>query len=73
MSEHRETTVVIPQLPWGISQEEEGLFIFRNQTILGSIVQIRRYFTMAIFYSMAIKAINQKVNASKFINLVVKD
>lgn len=65
--------VIIPQLPWGVSQQEEGLFIFGNQTIPGSTVQIRRYFTMAVFYNMAIKAIKQKVNTSKFINLVVKD
>lgn len=69
ISEHRGA----PQFPGGFSPQEERLFIFGRQTIPGSTVQICRYFTVAVFYSMAIKAIKQKVNTSKFINLVVKD
>lgn len=56
-----------------ISEQEERPFISRNQTIAGSVAQICRYFTMAVFYGMAIKVIKQKVNTSKSINLVVKD
>lgn len=63
----------VPKSAGDILEQEERPFISRNQTIVGSVAQICRYFSMAVFYSIAIKVIKQKVNTSKSINLVVED